>query len=494
VIPLPTLASAVASFGDKRSFCMFAPSYGARSRNLTSSIPPGLAKTYQIVLWHAIEERHMFSAIQPVQRSLNKFEASAAVHQLAAGRGMPPFSVRLADGTNLIETPGAQFTLVVRDSNVLAKLLDSPDELALGELFISGDLEVEGDLDAALQLAESLTSHGSRPTQQQKLRRAPAVLIPLHARGDNLKGTLHSRERDRAAVASHYDVSNAFYRLWLDPNLVYSEAYFQSPDQPLDAAQIYKLDYVCRKLRLKRGDRFLDIGCGWAGLVIHAASHYGVDALGITVSDNQAELGSERIRKLGLEDHCAVRISDYRDTEKSKTYDKIASVGMFEHVGQSMLKPYFDEIFRLLPPGGVFFNSGISASATYKREGRSFMDEYVFPDGELVPLHVAIREAELSGFEVRDVEDLSEHYALTLDRWVQRLEEHSQEARQVTDDVTYRTWKLYMAASAHGFRVGRIHLYHLLLWKPGQDQHFPLTRKDWYHGMGLGDQARLSSL
>jgi cyclopropane-fatty-acyl-phospholipid synthase len=436
----------------------------------------------------------MFSAIQPIQRLLTQLEVSAALHQLAAGKGNPRFSARLADGTNLMETPGARFTLVARDSNVLGKLLDSPDELALGELFISGDLEVEGDLEAAMQLAESLISHPLRPTQQQKLRRAPAVVIPLHGRGDNLKGKLHSRERDRAAVASHYDVSNDFYRLWLDSDLVYSEAYFESPDEPLDTAQVHKLDYICRKLRLKRGDRFLDIGCGWGGLVIHAASHYGVDALGITVSANQAELASERIDKLGLGDHCAVRISDYRDMEKSKNYDKIASIGMFEHVGHSMLKPYFDEMFKLLPSGGVFLNSGISASATYEREGRSFMDEYIFPDGELVPLHVAIREAELSGFQVVDVEDLSEHYALTLDRWVRRLEENSQEARQVTDDVTYRTWKLYMAASAHGFRMGRIHLYHLLLWKPDQRRHLPLTRKDWYDGTVSSDQARLSFL
>jgi cyclopropane-fatty-acyl-phospholipid synthase len=227
---------------------------------------------------------------------------------------------------------------------------------------------------------------------------------------------------------------------------------------------------------------------------MYAASHYGVDAFGITNSLNQAQLTWERIRNAGLEDHCAVRVCDYRDIEQSEVYDKIASIGMFEHVGESMLKLYFDRVFQLLQPGGVFLNSGISASAMSRNEGPSFIDKYVFPDGELVPLHVAIRQAETSGFEVRDVEGLREHYARTLNHWVQRLEQHTQEARQATDDITYRTWKLYMAASAHAFRTGRIHLYQMLLSKPDYGQcHLPPTRQDWYV-TGRSDQDFLASL
>lgn len=412
------------------------------------------------------------SVIEPAQQHLTKYFASKFFHRLVTEYGDCKFSVKFADGTNLASTPRSKFTLVIHHPGVLEKILDSPDELTLGKAFINGDLDVEGDFNAALQFAEllmSLPPEFIRKIDRRLLGLPPPVhkiAIPDHDL--QLKGDIHSRERDRAAIARHYDVSNEFYQLWLDPYMQYSAAYFESPEEDLNTAQVRKLDRLCGKLMLKPGERFLDIGCGWGGLIIYAASHFDVKALGITASPSQAQFAWEHIRSAGLDDRCAVRVCDYRDLDQSGAYDKIASIGMFEHVGESMLPLYFVQAFQLLRPGGVFLNSGIAASAIYQRPGASFIDQYVFPDGELVPLYKAVQRAEMSGLEVRDVEGFDEHYALTLDRWVERLEQQAPQARQATNDATYRTWRLYMAASARSFRAGRIHLYQMLLRKPDQ--------------------------
>jgi cyclopropane-fatty-acyl-phospholipid synthase len=263
--------------------------------------------------------------------------------------------------------------------------------------------------------------------------------------------------------------------------LVYSCAYFKKPDEDLDPAQVRKLDYICRKLRLHPGERLLDIGCGWGALIMHAAAQYGVECVAVTLSVAQAQVARERLRAAGLNDRCRVEVADYRDIDHDQQYDKIASVGMFEHVGEALLPSYFERAWSLLRPGGVFLNDGIAHSATYRRPGPSFVDRYVFPDGELVPISGSLRTAEQSGFEVRDVESLREHYALTLHHWVRQLENHADEARRITSDPTYRIWRLYMAGSAHGFRSGRLNVYQTLLAKPVRGQSgLPLTRSDWY--------------
>ena len=431
------------------------------------------------------------SPIHSVANSLAKQVATVLFKEVAE-ECKADFAVRLWDGTDLALKSNPQFTIVIRDPQILGVLLESPNELTLGESFVNGNLDVEGDLQAALQLGDVLMSSQPRKARQMAIGKLATILAGVRSAtngSDNAKDDLHSRERDRAAIVHHYDVSNDFYRLWLDQRLQYTAAYFESRDECLDKAQERKLHYICRKLNLRPGDKFLDIGCGWGGLVMHAAAHYGVQACGITLSARQAELALERIRKAGLEDRCAVRICDYRDVEGLEKYDKIASIGMIEHVGRSNLGLYFAQVWRLLRAGGLFLNSGIAASATWQRQGDSFMDRYVFPDGDLVPLHVTIQEAEIGGFEVRDVDCLREQYALTLDHWVHRLEEHANEARQAVGDITYRIWKLYMAASARGFRTNRINLYQTLFSKSEHGKcDLPLSRQDWYRLNPVPDQ------
>ena len=376
------------------------------------------------------------------------------------------------------------FVLVIGTAEVLSAMLDSPDELTLGEAYLRGDLDVEGDMESAFQVVEYLLSSTGHTARRPFLvsafgRRVP----PAEGKGPNpaeLHGSVHSKERDREAIHYHYDLPVDFYGLWLDQRLVYSSAYFTDPKEELEPAQERKLEYLCRKLRLKPGESLLDVGCGWGGLVLYAAERYGVRAHGVTASVRQAEEGRLRAQQAGLEDRCRIEVCDYRDIQGGP-YDKIVSVGMFEHVGEALLPEYFAGVWRLLRPGGVFLNHGIARSVAHQPRRPTFSDRYVFPDGELVPIHTALQAAESSGFEVRDVESLREHYVLTLRHWVRRLEARHEEARRLTDEVTYRIWRLYMAACAHRFRSGRYNLYQTLLSKPqGGESGLPLTRGDWY--------------
>ena len=396
------------------------------------------------------------------------------------------FQVRLWNGTTWGAERQPRFTLVLKHAGALRAMFLSPCELSLGEAYVHDDFDIEGDIEAAFDLADYLLGQDrSLPESVDLGERLQNLSKSDHPRAGpypiRLWGSVHSRDRDQRAVAYHYDLPAEFYALWLDQHMVYSCAYFATPEQDLDTAQVRKLDYVCRKLRLRPGDRLLDIGCGWGGLIMHAAAHYDVQAVGITLSVPQAEAARQRLRESGLNDRCRVEVSDYRDIDHGSQYDKIVSVGMFEHVGEALLPEYFHRTWDLLRPGGVFLNQGIAYSATYHRRGPSFTDRYVFPDSELVPIGTSLRAAELSGFEVRDVESLREHYALTLHHWVRRLEAHAEEAHRVIDDTVYRTWRLYMAGAAHGFRSGRMNLYQTLLAKPLQGETgLPLTRTDWY--------------
>jgi cyclopropane-fatty-acyl-phospholipid synthase len=404
---------------------------------------------------------------------------------------LPSFAVRLWEGTTWQSAPEStespRFTIVLQHPGALRKMFLPPSELNLGEAYIYNDFDIEGDIEAALLVGDHIMDKRWGKMAQvrygKRLLSLPKVDQPRAAeRGATLRGARHSKERDMQAIAYHYNRSDAFYALWLDQRMVYSCAYFATPDDDLDTAQERKLEYICRKLRLQPGERLLDIGCGWGGLVIYAAQHYGVEALGITLSQPQAEWAQERIRQAGLADRCRVEVRDYREMSEEQAFAKLVSVGMFEHVGEALLSTYFQQAWHLLQPGGVFLNHGIARSATQPAQREpDFNQRYVFPDGELVPINRTLRAAEMSGFEVRDVESLREHYALTLRRWVARLEAHADEARRFTSDVTYRIWRLYMAGSIYAFLTGRVNLYQTLLAKPDHgNSRLPLTRTDWY--------------
>jgi cyclopropane-fatty-acyl-phospholipid synthase len=286
---------------------------------------------------------------------------------------------------------------------------------------------------------------------------------------------------DAEAIAYHYDVSNEFYARWLDERMVYSCAYFHTADDTLEAAQLQKLDHILTKLRVRPGDRLLDIGCGWGALIMRAAEKFGAHAVGITLSKNQYELARERIEQAGLADRCEVRIEDYRDV--TGRYDRISSVGMFEHVGLKYLRGYFSKIRELLADDGVVLNHGITSADPDSAEspfgGGDFIERYVFPHGELPHLSLALKEMTAAGLEAVDIENLRRHYALTLHHWVQRFEAGSELLREIAGEKRWRIWRVYLASCAHGFEQNWMSIHQILAVKSGAGV-LPLTRNYIY--------------
>jgi cyclopropane-fatty-acyl-phospholipid synthase len=380
-----------------------------------------------------------------------------------------PLAIELWNGKRYALGSHPSVTLRIPGAGALRYFLD-PDLAKLGEAYVEGHIDVEGPIRDVLRAAEGL----SRELGGAKPGRKPRLL------------SFHTRRRDAEAIRYHYDVSNDFYALWLDREMVYSCAYFKTGDEDIHVAQAQKLDHICRKLRLQPGERFLDIGCGWGALVRWAAKHYGVDATGITLSRNQHELANERIRAAGLESRCRVLLQDYRDVPGEGAYDKIASVGMFEHVGLKNLPLYFGAIWRLLKDGGVVMNHGITAIDPESRAvglgAGEFIHRYVFPHGELPHISLALREMASAGLEVMDVETLRLHYAKTLWLWSSRLEERLEEARKHAEDKHLRIWRTYLAGCAHAFESRWTTIHQVLAVKSldPRAQPLPLTREYLY--------------
>lgn len=373
------------------------------------------------------------------------------IGRLRANAGLP-VAIELWNGERYELSPAPTVTLRIPSASAL-RYFDNPDLAKLGEAYVEGHVDVEGPISDALRAAEGF----SRQLGEAKKGRLP------------LLRNLHTKKIDAASIQYHYDVSNDFYALWLDRNMVYSCAYFKTGDESIDVAQEQKLDHICRKLRLRPGEKLLDIGCGWGALVRWAAKHYGVDATGITLSHNQHALANRRIADDGLGAHCRVLLQDYRDVPGEGVYDKISSVGMFEHVGLKNLPIYFRKIHTLLREGGLVMNHGITSADPESRSvglgAGEFIGKYVFPHGELPHASLVLKEMARAELEVVDVETLRQHYARTLWHWSERLEANLDAARRHAGDKRARIWRAYLAGCAHAFEQRWVSIHQVLAVK-----------------------------
>ncbi|MEV7064746.1 class I SAM-dependent methyltransferase [Streptomyces collinus] len=409
-----------------------------------------------------------------------------------------PVRIRAWDGSQA-GPPGAP-ALVVRNRRALRRLLWKPGELGLARAWVAGDLDIEGALYTTLDLlagliwergedartlAQALRDPEVRAAVRGLVRLAGPPLPPAPPREEarSPRRHLHTKRTDRRAISHHYDVGNDFYEIVLGPSMVYSCAYWPTPDSTLEQAQRDKLELVCRKLGLRPGLRLLDVGCGWGSLAIHAAREHGVNVVGVTLSQEQAAYARKRVAGEGLTDKVEIRVQDYRDV-RDGPYDVVSSIGMAEHVGAERYLEYADDLYNLLKPGGRLLNHQIARrpqrdESTYSVD--AFIDSYVFPDGELQPIGSTVAQLERAGFEVRDVEAIREHYALTLRQWVSRLEADWQRAVQLAGPGRARVWRLYMAASALAFERNRIGVNQVLAVRAPESgaSGMPLRARTW---------------
>ncbi|MDH1009230.1 C17 cyclopropane fatty acid synthase CfaB [Pseudomonas nicosulfuronedens] len=379
-----------------------------------------------------------------------------------------PLRIRIGEAQAFDLGPDPQVTLVVRDPTLLTEITH-PNLDILGRAYVEGRMDIEGPMQEVIATADALS----------------AALGDADDDADYVRKS-HDKATDAEAIHYHYDLSNAFYQLWLDPEMVYSCAYYETGNENLATAQLAKLRHLCRKLRLKPGEKLLDVGCGWGGLARLAAREFGVEVHGITLSEEQLKLGRERVEADGLEGKVTLELRDYRDLPRDGRYDKVVSVGMFEHVGHANLGLYFQHLYDAVRPGGLVMNHGITSSNTDGRPvGRGagdFIDRYVFPHGELPHLSLAVARMSEAGLEVVDVEGLRMHYARTLDFWSANLEAKLAEAAKLVPDQALRIWRLYLAGCAYGFKKGWINLHQILASKPHTDggHEVPWSRRDLY--------------
>jgi cyclopropane-fatty-acyl-phospholipid synthase len=405
-----------------------------------------------------------------------------------------PLRIRAWDGSEI----GKDGPLVVlRDPRALRRLVWSPNEVGLARAFVAGELDIDGDLFTGLRAIRRLVEAAGTAIRSDLRGKLGMVRVaaglgavglpppPPAEEVRRLRGRRHSQTRDAAAISHHYDVGNAFYRHVLGPSMVYSCAYWSDEARTLEEAQRDKCELVCRKLGLRPGLRLLDVGCGWGSLVLHAAREYGVHAVGITLSQEQAALARERAAAAGLEDLIEIRVQDYRDVRavtRDEPYDAIASIGMAEHVGKERYGAYAAELYQLLKPGGRLLNHQITRrpGPVIPRE-RTFIQAYVFPDGELLPIGEVVAQLERTGFEVRDDESLREHYGRTLRGWVANLDANWDDCVRLTSPGRVRVWKLYMTGSAMSFDAGSISIHQVLAVRPDTEGRsgLPATRTGW---------------
>ena len=378
-----------------------------------------------------------------------------------------PIGVEAYDGSSA-GPPNPPATLRLNSPDALRRIVTAPGELGFARAYVAGDIELEGDIYAILDLHDRVVNLKVGP---HLIKRAVEELggvrnvrrLPPPKEEVQLKGRRHSLRRDRQAVSHHYDVSNRFYEMVLGPSLTYSCAVWHDEADTLEQAQANKYELVSRKLELGPGKRLLDVGCGWGGMVMHAAEQHGVHAVGVTLSRQQAELATKRVHDAGLSDRVEIRLQDYREIDDGP-YDAISSIGMFEHVGESKLGEYFGRLKGLLKYGGRLLNHGITRPTTTRAAlpRRSFSNRYVFPDGELLEVGRVVTRMQQTGFEVRHLESLREHYNLTLRRWVANLEKRWDDAVAEVGAARARVWRLYMAASAVDFLKGRLNIDQVL--------------------------------
>lgn len=374
-----------------------------------------------------------------------------------------PIRIRGYDGTD-VGPPHATTTLILGSPDALTRMITAPGEVGLARGYVTGDIRIEGDIYEVLELRHALaggTFSASRKLsllQQVKLRDLRWLPPPPEEYHGWIRS--HTRRSDASAISHHYDVSNEFYRFVLGPSLTYSCAVFGSRADSLEEAQENKHELICTKLGLRPGMRLLDVGCGWGSMVVHAVKHHQVTAVGVTISQNQADLAEKRVAEEGLANKIDIRLQDYRDVDDGP-FDAISSIGMFEHVGLKRLEQYFVKMVDLLAPGGRLLNHAISRSESPKSRvirRRDFIQRYVFPHGELHEVGGVVTALQDAGLEVRHVENLREHYALTLRRWVANLEENWESAVLEVGEARARVWRLYMAASAVNFEDNHLHI------------------------------------
>ena len=379
-----------------------------------------------------------------------------------------PLRLKLWNGRSFDLAPDARVTVAIPAASCLRYFL-SADLNRLGEAYVEGHIEVEGPVHEVFRVAEGFVRHAAEKAKRGRKR-----------------FFLHSKIRDRKAIEHHYDVSNEFYRLFLGESMVYSCAYYRTGNETLETAQEQKLDHILGKLMVRPGERLLDIGCGWGALIVHAAKQYGAVATGITLSRQQYEFARRRILEEGLEGRCEVRLQDYRELSGEGVFDKITSVGMFEHVGLKNLHTYFDSIRRLLKDGGLALNHGITAADPESRwvgmGAGEFIHRYVFPHGELPHISVVLSEMARAGLEVTDVESLRRHYARTCHEWASRIDAKREYAVAAASRKHFRIWQIYLAGCAFGFEHGWMNIYQLLACKEGalSLDRLPLTREYMY--------------